>query len=144
MGGRAVEFMIIIDTNIFIFGETVGAPEREAAITKYRHAVEAGKIGVNVVIISEMFHNSQRISGRESASARVRGILSHPSVELLEFKAETIIRASVLARDFQMRINDALIAQQAIETGAAILTDNVKDFGKIKSIRVIPLRDRSS
>jgi predicted nucleic acid-binding protein len=140
MGKGDVEFMIIIDSNIFIFGEMAEAPERDAAISKYKEAVSRGTIGTNVIILSETFHKSQRINGRESASLRIRDILDHPSVQLLEFGAETIIRATKLARDFQMGINDALIAQQAIETGASVLTDNVKDFKKIKLIKIMPLR----
>ncbi len=133
--------MIIIDSNIFIFGETADAPERQMAISKYKEAVNADEVGTNVIILSETFHKSQLINGRESASLRIRDILGHPKVRFLELGAETIFRAAKLARDFQMRINDALIAQQAMEYGAAVLTDNVKDFGKIKAIRVIPLRN---
>ncbi len=132
--------MIIVDSNIFIFGETDSAPEYKMAIQKYKEAVEHDRIGTNVIIISEVFHFSKKINGAESAASRVRNILRSPSVDLTEFSPETASRAANLARDFQMRINDALIAQQAIETGASILTDNVKDFKKIKSIRIIPLR----
>ena len=140
MGRGDVEAMIIIDSNILIFGETSGAPEQDKAISKYKEAVAAGNIGVNVIILSEFFHKSRLINSRENAAARVSDILNHPSVQFLVFEPDTIIRAAKLARDFQMRINDALIAQQAIETGSAVLTDNVKDFKKIKSIRIIPLR----
>ncbi|MDE1833442.1 MAG: type II toxin-antitoxin system VapC family toxin [Candidatus Micrarchaeota archaeon] len=132
--------MIIVDANIFIFGETTGAPEREMAVSSYRKALEGGSVAVNVIILSEVFHKSRLIGGLEGAALRIRDILNEPTMEFLEFTSDTIIRATKLARDFQMRINDALIAQQAIETGAAILTDNVKDFRKIMSIRVIPLR----
>ncbi len=135
-----MDAMIIIDSNIYIFGETVEAPEREMAISSYKEAIEKDVVGTNVVIISETFHKSQKINGTESAALRIRDILGHPSVQFIEFNADTVLRATKLARDFQMRINDALIAQQAIETGASILTDNVKDFRKIGSIKIIPLR----
>ncbi|HVC58129.1 MAG TPA: type II toxin-antitoxin system VapC family toxin [Candidatus Acidoferrales bacterium] len=136
--------MIIVDSNIFIFGETVEAPEREMAMARYGEAIEKGSVGVNVIILSEVFHKSRLIGGREGAALRIRDILNEPAMELLELTAETIMRAANLARDFQMRINDALIAQQAIETGASILTDNVKDFRKIRSIKIIPLRNGSA
>ena len=132
--------MIIVDTNIFIFGEIDSAPEHELAIQKYKNACSSDKIGTNVIILSELFHLSRNFSGLESAASRIKNILSSPVIEFMEFSPEVILRATKLARDFQMRINDALIAQQAIETGAAILTDNVKDFKKIKSIKIIPLR----
>ena len=139
-----MEFMIIVDSNIFIFGEKADAPERMMAISSYRDAVEKGMVGVNVIILSEVFHKLQMLDGSESASLRLRDILGEPSTELIEFTVQTIIGAARLARDFQMRINDALIVQQAIETGAAILTDNVKDFRKIKSIKILPLRSKTA
>ena len=132
--------MIIIDSNIFIFGETDSAVEHDLAVQKAKEAYGSDRIGTNVIVLSEVFHHSRRINGAESAASRVNDILNDPAVDFLGFEPETVKRASKLARDFQMRINDALIAQQAMEAGASILTDNVKDFGKIKAIKVIPLR----
>lgn len=40
----------------------------------------------------------------------------------------------------QLRINDALIASQALDAGARVLTDNVKDFKKVKGLKIDPLR----
>ncbi len=139
MGRRDVS-MIIVDSNIFIFGETDSAPERNVAIQKYKEAREKGRIGTNVIIISETFHFARKINGYESAAARVASIMNSPFVDFLDLGPDLIMRATKLARDFQLRINDALIAQQAMETGAAVLTDNVKDFNKIRAIKVIPLR----
>ena len=48
-----------------------------------------------------------------------------------------------LATQNKIRINDALIAQQALELRASILTDNVKDFRKVKGLKVIPLKSKS-
>ncbi len=132
--------MIIVDANIFIFSETLSAPERSTAIKKYRQACESDRLGTNVIILSEVFHMTRKIGGLVDASRRVENILNSPFVDFMEMGPELIIKATKLARDFQIRINDALIAQQAIESNSSILTDNVKDFGKIKSIKIIPLR----
>ena len=132
--------MIIVDSNIFIFGETESAPERDIAIRKYGEACEKDRIGTNVIILSEVFRFSKKIDGAESAAARVGSILSSPHVDYMEFSPESISRAAKLARDFNLRMNDALVAQQAIDLGASVLTDNVKDFGKIKAVGVIALR----
>lgn len=140
MGGWDV-FMIIVDSNIFIFGEAESSPEHSMAIQRYREAADKDRIGTNVVILSETFHFVRKMNGYESAAMRIGSILNSSMVDFLDLAPELVLRASKLARDFQMGINDALIAQQAIETGAAVLTDNVKDFRKIKSIKVIPLRN---
>lgn len=93
-----------------------------------------------MIILSEVFHHSKRLNGPESAAFRVSDIVNSHVVDFLDFGPETIVRATKLARDFQMRINDALIAQQAIETGATVLTDSTRDFGKIKTLKIMPLR----
>lgn len=131
---------IIVDSNILIFGESKNSPEHLQASLKYKSATESGRIGINVIIASEVFHNLQRIFGSVDAYLRLNAILCSPSVDFLELGLETVTRAAKLARDFSLRINDAIIAQQAIEMGVPILTDDVKDFGKIGSIKVIPLR----
>lgn len=132
--------MIIVDSNIFIFGETSTAPEHDVAIRKYKEACQRDTIVTNVVILSEVFHFSAKISGAEGAAARIGNILNSPLVEFVGFTPGVVLKAAKLARDFRLRINDALIAQQAIDMNAAVLTDNVKDFKKIKLIRVLPLR----
>ncbi len=132
--------MIIVDSNVFIFGEVGNAPENKAAIAKIRDVLMQGEIGINAIIVSEVFHKLQVFFGRAEAEARVSRIVSDPDVRFGQFSAETALRAMKLARDFQMRINDAMIAQQAMETGSAVLTDNVKDFGKIKALKIIVLR----
>ena len=132
--------MMIVDSNIFIFSEVESAPENKMAIAKLTDALQSIKLGLNVIIASEVFHILQWYFDRVEAYAKLSKIFSSPNVDFLEFTPDTVIRAAKLARDFQMRINDALIAQQAIETGASILTDNVKDFKKIKSINIISLR----
>lgn len=132
--------MIIVDSNVLIFGELENAPENKMAIAKLTEVLQHDRVGLNTIIASEVFHKLQLFCGRVEAAAKVSKIFSNPNSDFFEFTPDIIIRATKLARDFQMRINDALIAQQAIETGASILTDNVKDFKKIKSIKVLPLR----
>lgn len=132
--------MIIIDSNIFIFNESADSPERQHSVRKYEEAIRTGQLGINEVIVSEVFHRLQRLFGGAEAYSRMASILGSPAITFLNFNQDTVMRAIRLARDFSLKINDALIAQQAIEAGAPILTDNVKDFGKIGSIKVIPLR----
>lgn len=132
--------MIIVDSNVIIFSEGADAPERAIAAGKIKKAVEEGRIGMNVIIASEVFHRLQKLLGSTEAAIRVSRAVTAPEVDYLEFTSSTVTRAMGLARNFGMRINDALIAQQAIDLGASILTDNVKDFKKIGAVKVLPLR----
>ncbi len=132
--------MIIIDTNVLIYGEMKDSQEYLDAIRRYRAAIESDRIGINVIIVSEFFHKISKLVDSQHAATKISEIFESQYIDYLEFNPELIARAAKLSRDFKLRINDALIAQQAIELGAAILTDNVKDFGKINSLKIIPMR----
>ena len=132
--------MIIVDSNIFIFAESADSPERLQALNKYKSAAQSGQIGINIIIVSEVFHKLQLFLNRAEACARLTSILSSPEITFLDVSHTTATRAVKLARDFGMTINDAIIAQQALDENAAVLTDDVKDFKKLGSVKVIPLR----
>lgn len=131
--------MIIVDSNIIIFAESDAASEQPAAREKIKDVTEAGKMGINVIIASEVFHTLQRLLGGAEATIRVSRAVTAPESDYLELTPSTVTRAMGLARDFGLKINDALIAQQAIDLGASILTDNVKDFKRIASVKIVPL-----
>lgn len=132
--------MIIVDSNTWIFAENENAEEHQLATKKIKEVFETGSFGINVVIASEVFHILGRLTNVETASARVTNIIEHPLAQWLEFSNDTVIKAISLSKKEQVRINDALIAQQALELRARILTDNVKDFKKVRSLDIIPLR----
>ncbi len=132
--------MIIVDSNILIFSESANTPEHNIALSKFQDALRQDDIGINVIIASEVFHRLQWLLGKTEATIRVSRIITAPRVSYLEFSSSSIAKAMALCRDFGLRINDALIAQQALESGASLLTDNIKDFGKIATVKLIPLR----
>lgn len=45
-------------------------------------------------------------------------------------------RAGRVAREFQLRLPDALIAATALEHDLALVTRNRKDFAKVRSLRI--------
>jgi len=131
---------VIVDSNVWIFAEVKDAPEHPAAVRAIQLLLEKGNIGTNVVILSEVFHKVSIFFGAPIASERVRIALLHPSVQWLDFGQGDAADATRLAQEAGIRINDALIAQQALENKAAILTDNVRDFKKVKGLKILALR----
>jgi len=131
---------VIVDSNVWIFAEVKDAPEHPHAARAIQSLLEKSDIGTNVVVLSEVFHKVSSFFGPSMASERVRTALLHPSVQWLHFGQDNAAGATRLAQETGIRINDALIAQQALENGAAVLTDNVKDFRKVKGLKVIGLR----
>lgn len=131
--------MIVVDSNIWIFGEIANAPEHESAVKGYESLIKKDTVAINAVIVSEVFHKLSRLFDREVAYSRVINILQNPSIEWLELGRNTSISAVRLAKNVQIKINDALIAEQALEVGAKIFTDDA-DFNKINGLKVIHLR----
>lgn len=131
--------MIIVDSNVWIFAEVKGTPEHYAAIRKLQRYLREG-VGINVVILSEVFHKLSRLFDMSVARRRVRTIIHHPAIEWLNVDKELADRAVELGGRKLLRINDAIIAQQAIEAKVPVLTDNVKDFRKVEKIEIVSLR----
>ena len=139
MARRTVVRMIVVDSNVWIFAEDASSDRHGIAAAALKRTVESDEIGLTPIIVSEVFHSLSRIAGPGVARQRVMDILEDPSCAWLSLTAQTAKAAMILAEKSSVKINDALIAQQAIEIKASVLTDNVKDFRKVRGLKVIPL-----
>ncbi len=131
--------VIIIDSNIWIFGEVSNSPEHQAAVRGYEAALKRETIGINAIILSEVFHKLSRLFDTDTAYSRVSNILQNPSIEWLDIDRTTAATAIRLTKSYGIRINDALIAAQALDYGIKVFTDD-GDFVRIKGLEVMPLR----
>ena len=136
----AVDKMVLIDSNIWIFSENDNAGEHVRARTILERHVN-NEFFLNIITISETFHKLSILVGKEEAHKRVPHIFDNPNATWLDFTADTMKKALDLAFKNGIRINDALIAQQALELNIPVLTDNVKDFKKVHGLKIIPLRE---
>lgn len=136
-----METVIIIDSNVWIFAENATADEHKIAAHAVQKAVGGQTVfGINAIIVSEVFHALSRFLGQDEAKSRTLNIIEHPSAEWLAFSLFTVKTAVTLSASRKIRINDALIASQSLEMKARVLTDNVKDFKKVKGLKLIKLR----
>lgn len=135
-----MDAVIVIDSNVWIFAEDQNSDEHEKAAKKVRDVVSTVGFGIDAIISSEVFHALSRLLGPGDAGRRVVHIVEHPAAEWLHCRMGTMAQAITLATHSNLRINDALIAQQALESKAAILTDNVRDFKKVRGLKVVALR----
>jgi predicted nucleic acid-binding protein len=130
--------VIIVDSNVWIFAEDASTDEHQRAARRVEEAVQS-EFGINPIIASEVYHRLSRVFGASVAQVRLINILDHPAGRWLMIQVETIKRAVALAAKAKLRINDAIIAQQALDAKIAVLTGDVRDFRKVKGLKVIPL-----
>jgi len=130
--------VIVIDSNVWIFAEVKDAAEHGPAAERVQQLLGRETIGLNAIIFSEVFYKLARLVDVETAKDRVRTVTGHPSVEWLPIERGTGEKAMELCELAKLRTNDALIAQQAVELRPALLIDNVRDFRKVKGLKVIP------
>ena len=129
--------MIFVDSNVLIFSEMAEYPEHAVAVEKLISLTKDG-IAINGIVVSEVYHKLYKLIGQEEAFKRTKNILSSKSFVCLPIEKETVERSHALTK--YVRINDVIIAQHAMDSKLHLLTDNVKDFKKIKGLKVIRLR----
>ncbi len=135
--------LIIVDSNVWVFLNVENYPEHDAAINAVKTASSVGMV-TNVIIGSEVFHTLSAILGKGEARLRMEKLIDSESVVFVPIDSPTLRRAIALAERSEIRINDAVIAQQALEMGIPLLTDNVKDFKKVHGLKIVPLRGRDA
>ncbi len=132
---------ILVDSNIFIFANIKEYPEHDMAKARIRQLIDDHRLIVNAIIISEVQYKLFRLLDKEESFLRTNKILTSSYVDYEPIGYDTILKASELSFKSNIRINDAIIAQHAIDLNVdGIFTDNVKDFEKILDMKIIPLR----
>lgn len=133
--------MILIDSNVWIFAAREGQPEHSVAIERVGQVLGSGGACVNDLIVSEVFHIISLLHGKPEAQRKVAAILGDALVDWLPFTRAQAMHAITLSMKSGIRINDAMLAAQAVQVGARILTDNVKDFSRVPGLKIVPLRE---
>ncbi|NJD78372.1 MAG: PIN domain-containing protein [Candidatus Methanoperedens sp.] len=131
---------ILVDSNIFIFANIKEYPEYPAAKAKIKELIKTHELLVNTIIISEIQYKLYRLLDQEESHNRTLKILNSKHVGYESITKSTISKALELSLYSNTRINDAIIAQNAIDLDVEVFTDNIKDFRKISNLKIIPLR----
>ncbi len=134
--------MIFVDSNIWIFLNIETYPEHVPAVEKITQLRKEG-FAINVIVASEVYHKLSQLLNRQEANLRMMKILGSADVTFVQTEMDSVKKALSLASSHEIRINDALIAQQALELKSPILTSDVKDFGKVPKLKVFPFIQRS-
>lgn len=131
--------MILVDSNIHIFASIAEYPEYPSAVQRLQEALDEGT-ATTPIVLSETFHKLYLLLGVREARRHVSTFLASPRVTYLGLEPETFPRAMNLCVRHNLRINDALIAQQALDSRIPVLTDNTRDFRKVAGLDVRAFR----
>ena len=102
-------------------------------------AVPLGQQAMSVVTYAELLYGVQLSSKKKANQAAVDALAHHLAV--LDWPRDAAfhhaqIRADLKKRGAVLGANDLLIAAQALSLGAVVVTNNTKDFTRVKGLVV--------
>ena len=125
-------FMLDTDTCAFILRKS------SPTLMQRIQAVPLQQQCMSVVTLAELLYGVQ-VSSKKKANREAVDLLAR-HVEVLQWTPEAAehyadIRAELKKKGQQLGANDLLIAAHARSMGAVIVTNNVKDFGRVKGLK---------
>lgn len=129
-----MELHYLLDTNIFIYIRQ-GRPEVVRRFGKLR----AGEAAVSIISYGELFFGASKRGRRRDDLERLRTLMSLlPCLTLPEAAAETYgsIRAELESKGQVISNNDLWIAAHALSAGLTLVTNNEKEFRRVRGLKV--------
>lgn len=136
--------IIFIDTNILIYAyeEAVETKNKTCFNLIQECLLGKRKLALSNQTISEFIYVASKKISKPLETERIRKIVrwinNYHGYIKLNYTANTTEKALELVDTYKTHYWDALIAATMLENNiTTIYTENIKDFGKIKEIRVI-------
>lgn len=126
-------YMLDTDTCAFILRRS------SPALLERIQAVPLQQQSISMITLAELLYGVQMSSKKKANRTAVDMLVRHLAVmdwtrEAAEHYAE--VRADLKKKGLLIGSNDLLIAAHARSLGAVIVTNNVKDFGRVKGLKV--------
>lgn len=125
----------LLDANIVIY---VRQKRPEAVLRRFSQ-LQAGEAAISVIAYGELLYGAMKSSHPESALARLAELSrALPALPLPEQAAETYgtIRAELEAKGEMIGNNDLWIAAHALASGLTLVTNNEKEFRRVRGLKV--------
>ena len=130
----------LLDTNIV--SDLLRRPQGRVA-ERIRHVGEAS-VRTSIIVASELRFGARKL-GSQRLTERLEAVLRALEVLPFDAPADAVygqIRARLEQAGTVIGGNDLLIAAHAVTLGVTIVTDNVREFGRVDGLRVVNwLRD---
>jgi tRNA(fMet)-specific endonuclease VapC len=125
----------LLDANIVIYIRQ----ERPEAVLRRFARLRPGEAAISVIAYGELMYGAMKSSQRESALKRL-GELSNalPALPLPEKAGETYgaIRAELESKGEMIGNNDLWIAAHALAAGLTLVTNNEKEFRRVRGLKI--------
>lgn len=125
----------LLDTNICIY---IRQERPEAVLRRFRK-LRLGEAALSVITYGELLYGAARSKQRVEALDRLRELLHWlPALALPETaaKAYGTIRAELSSKGEMIGNNDLWIAAHAVATGLTLVTNNEKEFRRVRGLKI--------
>lgn len=125
----------LLDTNICIYIRQRGPDEVLRRFRKLR----PGEAALSVITYGELLYGAAKSSQRTTALERLRELIHLlPALALPESSAETYgaIRAELESKGEMIGNNDLWIAAHALAAGLTLVTNNEREFRRVRGLKV--------
>jgi len=130
-----IEPQYLLDTNICIY---IRQKRPDVVLRRFRK-LRPGEAALSVITYGELLYRAEKSQQREVALERLRELANLlPSLALPESAAEAYgkIRAELEKRGEMIGNNDLWIASHAVASGLTLITNNEREFRRIRALKV--------
>jgi tRNA(fMet)-specific endonuclease VapC len=125
----------LLDTNICIY---IRQSRPEQVLHRFRK-LRPGEAALSVITYGELLYGAAKSAQRATALERLRELVQLlPALPLPETAAETYgtIRAELETKGEMIGNNDLWIAAHALASGLTLVTNNEKEFRRVRGLKV--------
>ncbi|HEY3975078.1 MAG TPA: type II toxin-antitoxin system VapC family toxin [Candidatus Sulfotelmatobacter sp.] len=130
-----MELTYLLDTNIFIYIRQ-GRPEE---VVRRFNKLRAGEAAVSVISYGDLFFGAAKRGQRSEDLERLRALMRLlPCLTIPEAAAEIYgaVRAELQSKGEIISNNDLWIAAHALASGLILVTNNEKEFRRVRGLKV--------
>ena len=130
-----METCYLLDTSICIY---IRDKRPEQVLHRFR-TLRPGEAAISVITYGELLYGAWKSTRRAGALERLRELVNLlPALPLPESAAESygVIRAGLKTRGELIGNNDLWIAAHALAAGLTLVTNNVREFRRVRRLNV--------
>ncbi len=130
-----MEPRFLLDTNICIY---IRQQRPEPVLRRFRR-LRPGEAALSVITYGELIYGAAKSTQREAALEKLRELVHWlPALALPEAAAETYgaIRFELAAKGQVIGNNDLWIAAHAVAAGLTLVTNNEREFRRVRSLKI--------